>query len=214
MTAVRRPDEFEARLARYLYERSEEARAVRVGEKETSEQAAIVRRYEDLFTREQHAALHEAEEEAASGEERERLYRLREAAAGGVVVRELAEESDRLENAILAERVEFRGESLPLRSAQAQLALLDDYAARTELGELAADVSARFNEARYELLQRGDRLDAELSGEPDPVARSAARKTIDLRALADALHGAVRPAGRLLAAVARGMARQRARSGA
>ena len=35
-------------------------------------------------------------------EERERLYRLRESAAGGVIVRELAEDSDKLENAILA----------------------------------------------------------------------------------------------------------------
>ena len=108
MVAVMTPDEFEAKLARYLYERSEEARAVRVGE-ETSEQAAIVERYTDLFTREQHLALREAEE-GARGEERERLYRLREAAAGGVIVRELAEESDALENSILAARVEF-GES-------------------------------------------------------------------------------------------------------
>ena len=133
MDVVRTPDQFEAELARYLYERSEEARAVRVGEKETSEQAAIVERYSGLFTREQHDALREAEAQAR-GEGRERLYRLRESAAGGVIVRELAEDSDKLENAILAERVEFRGESLPLRSAQARLAVLDDYAARDELG--------------------------------------------------------------------------------
>ena len=152
MGLTRTPDGFEAELARYLYERSEEGRAVRVGEKETSEQAAIVARYGDLFTREQHDALREAEG-AARGEERERLYRLREAAAGGVLVRELADESDKLENAILAERVEFRGESLPLRSAQAKLAILDDYAARDELGELAAVASARFNCPRYWLLQ-------------------------------------------------------------
>ncbi|MGH3011104.1 MAG: hypothetical protein ACRDMY_04555 [Gaiellaceae bacterium] len=191
MAVVRTPDEFEAGLARYLFERSEEARAVRVGEKETSEQAAIVERYGDLFTREQHEALREAEE-AASGEGRERLYRLREAAAGGVVVRELAEESDRLENALLAERVEFRGESLPLRSAQAQLAVLDDYADRAELGELAADASARFNDARYELMRKGEALESELSGEHDPVRRSAARKAIDLHALSGALQKAVR----------------------
>ncbi|HXV34646.1 MAG TPA: hypothetical protein VD769_11605 [Gaiellaceae bacterium] len=191
MGVVRTPDGFEAELARYLYERSEEGRAVRVGEKETSEQAAIVARYDDLFMREQHAALREAEE-GARGEERERLYRLREAAAGGVVVRELAEESDKLENAILAERVEFRGESLPLRSAQAQLAILDDYAARDQLGDLAADASARFNCPRYGLMQKGEALDAELSGEPDPVARSAARKSIDLRALSNALQEASR----------------------
>ena len=140
--AVLNADEFETRLARFLFERSEEARAVRVGEKETSEQAAIVARYADLFTREQHAELRRAEE-AAADVERERIYRLRDACAGGIVVGELAEESDRLENAILAERVEFRGESLPLRSAQAQLAVLDDYAAREELGDLAGDASAR-----------------------------------------------------------------------
>ena len=54
------PAEFEARLANYLFERSEEVRAVRVGEKETSEQAAIVERYADLFSRAQLDALHAA----------------------------------------------------------------------------------------------------------------------------------------------------------
>ena len=191
MAVVRTPDAFEAELAQFLYERSEEGRAVRVGEKETSEQAAIVERYADLFTREQHDALREAGEQVR-GEAGERLYRLREAAAGGVIVRDLAEESDKLENAILAERIEFRGESLPLRSAQAQLAILDDYAARNELGELAADVSAGFNCRRHRLMQQGEALDAELSGEPDPVARSAARKNIDLQALSAALERASR----------------------
>ena len=52
-TAVRSPAEFEEQLQRYLYERSEEGRAVRVGEKEVSEQAAIVARYADLFSRDQ-----------------------------------------------------------------------------------------------------------------------------------------------------------------
>jgi hypothetical protein len=185
--AVETADRFEERLRDFLFERSEEARAVRVGEKETSEQAAIVARYAGLFTREQHDELLRVEGESADGEERERLYRLREACAGGIVVRELAEESDRLENAILAERVQFRREALPLRAAQAQLAVLEDYAARQELGELAGDASARFNEHRYALLRRGEELDAELSQDPDPVRRSAERKRIDLHALADAL---------------------------
>ena len=112
--------QFEERLNRYLYERAEEARAVRVGEKETSEQAEIVARYADLFTREQHDALRDEEEEAGTDDDRERLYRLREACLGGIVVAELAERSDRFENEFLAARVEFRGESLPLRSAQAR----------------------------------------------------------------------------------------------
>jgi len=47
--AVASAVEFEDRLRRYRYERMEEGRAVRVGEKETSEQAAIVAAYADLF---------------------------------------------------------------------------------------------------------------------------------------------------------------------
>ena len=68
MTAVRTPAEFEGELQRYLYERSEEGRAVRVGEKETSEQAAIVERYTDLFTRRQLDA--QLTDLGATGEER------------------------------------------------------------------------------------------------------------------------------------------------
>jgi hypothetical protein len=178
---------FEERLARFLFERSEEARAVRAGEKETSEQAAIVARYADLFTREQLDALRD------SGDER--LFRLREACLGGIVVRELAEPSDLLENAVLAARIEFRGEELPLRSAQATLALLDDYGAREELGTLTGDASARFNDDRLELLRAEEELDAELSGEPDPVERSAGRKRIDLDELAAALRSAASEQG-------------------
>ena len=183
--------EFEERLSRFLFERSEEARAVRVGEKETSEQAAIVARYEDLFTREQLETL-VTEEEAARDEGRERLYRLREACAGGIVVRELAERADALENAILAERVAYEGEDLPLRAAQARLALLDDYAARERLGALTGDASARFNDERLELIRAAEALDAELSGDRDPVQRSAERKGIDLHRLEQALAGAAK----------------------
>jgi hypothetical protein len=85
-----KPAEYEERLQKYLYERSEEGRAVRVGEKETSEQAAIVGRYADLFSREQLASLHECEDQA-SGDERERLYRLRKTCEGGLAAAELAE---------------------------------------------------------------------------------------------------------------------------
>src|ERR671936_16995 len=104
-TAVRSPTEYEDQLQRYLFERSEEGRAVRVGEKEVSEQAAIVARYAD----------------------------------------------------------------------------------RDELGELHADASATFNEARLELVRSAEELEAELSGEPDPVARSEEEKAISLRELEAAL---------------------------
>jgi hypothetical protein len=186
------PDRFEDRLAQFLFERSEEARAVRVGEKETSEQAAIVARYEDLFTREQYAELNVAEDAAPEGEARERLFRLRETCGGGLIVRELAEQSDRLENDVLAARVEFKGETVPLRTAQAKLALVDDYSERDELGRLAADCSAGFNEQRLELLRKAEALEADITGEPDPVRRSEETKGIDLRELsarlADAAH--------------------------
>ncbi len=182
-------DEFERELTTYLYERSEEARAVRVGEKEISEQAAIVARFAYLFTREQHEALRVAETSAV-GDEHERRLRLREACEGGIVAAELAQRSDELENAILACRVSFGGEELPLRSAQARLALLDTYAERDELGETVLTASAAFNDERLGLMHAAEDLDAELSGEPDPVKRSADLKGIEFEPLLAALEGA------------------------
>src|SRR5205823_6886335 len=168
-TAVRSPAEFEEQIQRYLYERSEEGRAVRVGEKEISEQAAIVARYADLFSREQVRAL-QAEEDLAHGEQREWLYRLRKTCEGGLLSAELAERDDELENAILAARVEFRGEEMPLRTAQAKLAVLDPYVDRHELGEIYHHASAQFNEQRLELMRAYEELEADLSGEADPIA--------------------------------------------
>jgi hypothetical protein len=72
------------------------------------------------------------------------------------------------------------------------LAILDEYGDRNELGDLAADASARFNDDRQELMAAAETLDAELSGDPDPVGRSARRKAIDIHALADALGRAAR----------------------
>jgi hypothetical protein len=183
---VRTPEEFESQLQRYLYERSEEGRLVRVGEKEVSEQAAIVARYADLFSRDQLAALREAEE-SAEGDEAERLYRLRKTCEGGLIAAELAEQEDELENAILAARVRWNGEEIPLRSAQAQLALLPSYADRDALGRLQLDVSARFNSQRLELVRAWEDLDAGLSGQPDPIARNEEEKGVSLRALEAAL---------------------------
>jgi len=189
VTTVRTPAEFEERLARYLYERSEEGRAVRVGEKETSEQAEIVRRYADLFSREQLEALREAEA-AADGEERELLYRLRKTCEGGLVSAALVDKEDDLENRLLAERVTFRGEEMPLRNAQAQLAVLSAYRDREELGELQADASARFNPDRLELIATGEELSAELSQIADPVERNEEEKGISLHELSAALNAA------------------------
>src|SRR6266513_5702410 len=144
-TAVRSAAEFEEQLQRYLYERSEEGRAVRVGEKEVSEQAAIVARYADLFSRDQLRALRD-EEARADQDQREWRYRLRKTCESGLIAAELAERDDELENDILAARLDFKGEELPLRSALARLAIISDYADRDELGELYRQKSADLNE--------------------------------------------------------------------
>jgi hypothetical protein len=178
-TAVRNAADYEARLQQYVFERAEEGRAVRVGEKEISEQAAIIARYRDLFTRPQLDALREAEA-VLDGDERERLYRLRKTCEAGVIAAELAEQEDALENAILAARITFRGEELPLRAAQARLAVLDAYRDREELGELERSASAGFNGDRRDLLEARETLDAEISGEADPVARNEEEKAISL----------------------------------
>ncbi|MGZ8688767.1 MAG: hypothetical protein ACXWZP_10110, partial [Gaiellaceae bacterium] len=186
MSEALAPDAFEERLAQYLREHSEESRAVRVGEKETSEQAAIVARYVDLFTREELDALRAAEERA-EGDARERLYRLRKTCESGIVTAELADREDALENALLASRVGWNGEQLPLRTAQALLATTPGYADRDALGDLQLEVSAGFNEERRDLLAAHEELYADLSGQPDPVRRHEEEKAISLRQLRDAL---------------------------
>jgi len=187
VTAVRTPAEYESQLRRYLFDRSEEGRAVRVGEKEVSERAEIVARYRDLFSREQLDALRSAEDGASDADDRERLYRLRKTCEAGVVAAEMAEREDALENAVLAARVQFKGEDLPLRSAQAKLAVLPEYGDRDELGKLTGDRSAEFNAERLEVLRAGEELEAEISGERDPVARNEEEKGISLRDLEAAL---------------------------
>ena len=188
-TSVLSPTEFQSRLERYLFERSEEARAVRVGEKEVSEQAEIVRRYEDLFSRAQLDALRSAEA-AATGDERELLYRLLKTCEGGLIAAELAEREDELENRILAERLTFKGEEMPLRSAQARIAVLPSYADRDELGTIQAAAVAGFNDDTLGLIRSGEELSAEYSGIADPVQRHEEEKAISLRGLAEVLQAA------------------------
>jgi hypothetical protein len=185
-TSIVSPTEFQSRLEKYLFERSEEWRAVRVGEKEVSEQAEIVRRYADLFSREQLDALQEAEQQA-NGDDRELLYRLRKTCESGLISAQLAEREDELENRLLAERVTFKGEEMPLRNAQAKLAVLASYAEREELGAIQAAASAGFNEDRLDLLRTTEELAAEYSGIADAVERNEEEKGISLRDLSRAL---------------------------
>jgi hypothetical protein len=184
--AVRSASEFESRLQEFIFERAEEGRAVRVGEKEVSEQAAIIARYADLFTREQLDGLR-GEEDAAGGDDRERLFRLRKTCEFGIVTSELAEQEDAFENAVLQARVVFRGEEMPLRTASAKLAVLDAYADREELGELERTASAAFNPQRRDLLETREALDADVSAIADPVARNEDEKGISIRELERAL---------------------------
>jgi hypothetical protein len=186
-TTVRTPQEYEDAYEVYYAESAEEVRAVRVGEKETSEQAAIVARHADLFTQEQLEALRAAEAEASDADEHERLYRLRRTCEGGIVDAELAAREDELENALLAARLTFDGEELPLNAADAKLAILPDYGRREELGELVQGLDASFNERRRELLVARDDLEGTLSGERDAVARNEAEKQISLRVLESVL---------------------------
>jgi hypothetical protein len=188
-TSVLSPTEFQSRLERYLFERSEEWRAVRVGEKEVSEQAEIVRRFADLFSREQMDAIQEAEG-SASGDDRELLYRLRKTCESGLISAQLAEREDELENRLLAERVTFHGEEMPLRNAQAKLAVLASYADREELGQIQAAASAKFNDDRLDLLRATEELAADYSGIADAVERNEEEKDISLRELSRALHAA------------------------
>ena len=189
VAAVRSPTEYEDRLRSYLFERAEEGRAVRVGEKEVSEQAAIIARYPDLFTRDQLEALRLAEE-GAEDEDRERCYRLRKACEAGLAAAELSERRDQLENAMLAARVSFQGESMPLRTAQAMLAVLPEYADREELGALHGDTSAAFNDDRLALLDADEQLAAELSGISGAIERNEEEKGISLHELQEVLERA------------------------
>jgi hypothetical protein len=186
-TTVRGAQEYEDAYRAYYAEAAEEFRAVRVGEKEMSEQAAIVARHASLFTQEQLEALRSAEAEAVGPDDRERLYRLRRTCEAGIVDAELATQEDELANALLAARLAFEGDEVPLRAAEAQLAVLPEYAKREELGERVRTLDATFNEPRRELLAARDELDAGLSGERDAVARNEAEKQISLRELESAL---------------------------
>jgi hypothetical protein len=91
---------------------------------------------------------------------------------------------------VLAARVEFKGEQLPLRTAQAQLAVLSGYEDRDELGRLASDVSATFNGERLDVLRAGEKLEADVSGIADAVERNEEEKGISIRELERALASA------------------------
>ena len=160
---------------------------MRAGLKSTSEQAAIVARYADLFTPEQLEVLRDEAAQAVTGVDgRERLYRLRKTCEAGVIAASIAPLQDALQNAELAAQVEYGGETLPLRTASARVGVLPEYADREALGKLAMDAAAELNDRRHELKHAREALRAKLSGESDPVRRSEEEKGVVLAELARA----------------------------
>ena len=160
---------------------------MRIGEKSVSEQAVIVARYADLFTLTNLAELRAAEDAEMRPAQRERLHRLRRTcrvrAPGSTPRTAPGCTHDRRARGRRAGR--RHGHSL--RTAVARLGSLTDYDERETLGKSAMDVSATLNAQRLELVRAGEELQAELSGEPDPIARAEGEKGISLRALADVL---------------------------
>ena len=186
---IRKPAEFEGELQKYLYERSEEGRAVRVGEKETSGAGGDRRQVRV-------AVLARAARRAARGRGRRerggagaplpsaedvrgRHRRGRARRAGG-----RARERDPRGPGHLGRR----GAAAPRRAGEARRP--PRVPEREGLGALQASKSAEFNDDRLELIRAGEELEAELSGEPDPIARTEEEKQISLRELEQALAAA------------------------
>jgi hypothetical protein len=189
-TAARDVLGFEERLREFDNVLTEEARALWVGQKEVAEFAAISERYADLFTREQLEALLAEEGNAQTDDRREQLYRLRKTCESGLINARFAAESDSLANQELAAEVVFGDTTMPLREAQARVGLIEDYDDREQLANAAVEVNAGFNNQRLELTRAGQEFAAEITGQPDPVARSEEEKGISLRDLADATSAA------------------------
>ena len=144
----------------------------------------IVARYADLFSREQLDALREAEDGADRRRARAALP-----AAQDLRGRPRRRRARRARGRAREPRCSPRaspssGEELPLRSAQAQLAVLAAYADREELGEIQADASAAL-QPRPARADRGGggALRRALRRSPAPVERNEEEKGISLREL-------------------------------
>ena len=129
--------------------------------------------------------------QASDGDERERLYRLRKTCEGGLAAAELAEAEDEFENKILAARVdvEGRGDAAAERAGEARGARRRTPTARSSARSRRTR-RPRSTRTASELLAKGEALEAELTGEPDNVARNEEEKQISLRELERALAAA------------------------
>ena len=95
----------------------------------------------------------------------------------GLLARDLVHMQDEVQNELLAIRIDYRGESMPLRNAHAKLAVLDEYARSRGAGR---DPRRRHGDderaaARASLVRR-TLMKVELTGIEDPVLRSRGRQ--------------------------------------
>ena len=157
---------------------------MRVGEKDVSEQAEIVARYAHLFSPEQLEALREARggcdrrrarAPLPAAQDVRRRPDLGAARRAGGRARERDPRHER--------RLPRRGVAAAHRAGAARRARRATPTARSSASSSAAASRASFNPDRLELIAAGEELAAELSGDPDPVARNEEEKAISLREL-------------------------------
>ena len=185
---------------------------MRVGEKEISEQAEIVRRYADLFSREQLDALREAEEARERRRARAALPAAQDLRGRPRLGRSSPSARTSSRTACSPTRVTFKGEEMPLRNAQAQLAVLPGVrrprGARRDPGRGERRVQRRPARAAARRA-RSSRPSSRAS--PTPVERNEEEKGISLRELSRALQAASDDSTRELRGAARALVRAAAR---
>ena len=156
------------------------------GEKETSEQAAIVARYADLFTRPQLDALREAEEEAG-GDARESIARLRLSARRG-------SSHASLPSGRTSSRMRFSRRASPGTTASCRCGprrrgsrRRPTIATRRARRGGARGLRRPQRRAAHAARRRATSSSARITGIDDPVARNEAEKGVALRPIADAV---------------------------
>lgn len=187
-------DQASQRLADFAAEYSTESRLSWVGEKDAPDRAAIVRRYSDLFSRNQVEAAKRLYE-SSEGELRERARRLYFSLLGMNISEQTVELGDQLDTRLLSSKVEVDGEKLPYYQAQAEYMHEADFDRRERLFAATEKIVAETNPLRREMLER----ELELIGSwgyPGFVELIAEEKGIDyaaFRARIEELYAEVEP---------------------
>jgi hypothetical protein len=140
-------------LAQFGADYSTESRLAWVGEKDTPDRAAIVRRYRDLFTTSQVESA-KAFYESATEEMKERARRVYFALLSMNIAEQTVEMDDRLDAKLLKAKVEIDGEKLPYYQAVSETMHEPDFERRESLFTAAEKVIADTNSLRREMLAR------------------------------------------------------------